>query len=879
MKSGALIIGLDGYATPLTSCVKDAQHFRDALIKLKLVKSAAAELLTLPQVPGAGLADAKTIRDRLYHCYANGSGFGRFFFYFAGHGIYANANASRSRAHSVFVPTECVDWRRDAALLWSFDELRETMERCGPQEQLYFIDACRDLHEDRNPEVGKLGFSGAVTTHARSQAMLFAVSPLGKALGVRDGLGVMTGHLLEALNGQSVAVEYDDDVEQFVISMQSLKRHAEHKIRALLEGEPNWRLRYSLPELRVFGGPASALVTIDPPPQIPLTVHIDPDHEAGDTSIRVLLRGEPINVAWPPLENHGNARLRPHKYRLVAGHRRLPIDPQTVSVDLRDCSDVHFRIRPGTEVGMPVEPPVPGAPNVVVAYKQGANANEPGTIKAAAAESTTTVELERQERPYMLVREYGRLDQRVPAGAYHIRFLLGDRVQSEGAFDVDPGSIVTVTPSLEASLLVHESAGTSGFVSDATFSESVGPMQSGVLQTLLTIIGIKHFDVGEQIFHQFRGVIAPVSPDDFSRRGLALVVALDGDGWPADRRSILEGIDVAISGKPHRLTSLSPGVTGFGRVGIALASCERGRVSVFLSSRQLGGVRLASTSLPDRATIVTVTFRPDGGCEVGQALLAFPDRPDPAVPSHLRNVPYGQFVRAIQLGQMLYRSDELVDHLIAQNDQLFLELMNAKWTDPILTTMAYFARRRVLGSGRLRDPTNSTVQLIETVANNLYQYFSELPDARVVHALAFPGLRTELFEALLADDAVPVLADAAVELAEYARANHLNRHFNVLSVVERIGPGQIWSMTRWEADVEQEQIWSGIRRDAAGEATTASDRTLEEAFQGAIEGAEPTEVHEGVAMAFEAEYELADDGNEPEPTPPRKRTRDDTAAG
>src|SRR5262249_6335769 len=149
------------------------------------------------------------------------------------------------------------------------------------------------------------------------------------------------------LKGQTAAVDYDDDSEKFVVTMESLKRYAEQEIRKLLKGEENWVLRYMLPELRPFGPPASPLVVIDPPPQIALTVHIDPDHEAVDARVRVFLRGEPINVAWPPLQNHRNAPLRPHTYRLTAEHLRLPIDPPTVRVDLRQNNEVLFRIRAG----------------------------------------------------------------------------------------------------------------------------------------------------------------------------------------------------------------------------------------------------------------------------------------------------------------------------------------------------------------------------------------------------------------------------------------------------------------------------------------------------------------------------------------------------
>jgi hypothetical protein len=798
-KARALIIGLDGYAgeSALTSAVRDAVQFRECLIERKLIEAQDAELLTLPVIAGASPATSRAIRDRLYHYYANGDQIDRFFFFFAGHGILANANASHTRTQTILVPTECEDFRRDAAYLWPFEELRETMERCGPREQFYIIDACRDLVEDRNPDVGKLGFSGAATTYARSQSVLFAVSPLGSARSTRNGLGVMTGHVIDALRNDRLALDHDDELGKFVITVQSVKHYVEAEIRASLQNEPGWRLRYQLPELRSFGPSASPWIIVEPPPEVPLTVHVDPDRVAAEARISVCLRGSLVQVAWPPLANHEPALLVPQRYTLKAQHESLYIQPTEWNVDLRRRNEVHFSIQPGPARGP--EDASPGAPQVREAQPMPHVAA--GTVRAVAVEAATTIELEGQLPPYHRVRRQRRLEEAVPPGTYRVCFRLGDRVQSETVIEVLPAMLVEVRPSLESSPLLHEALGTARFVETAQFSETIGPMQSGVLQTLLTMVGIKHVDVADQVFHQLTDLVRARAPDDYDRRPIVVVIALDGTAWRDPPGVMLRRIRCDFEdargtrSSTTQLDALASGDAGYGRIAVAVARAPGPSFSIIVSSPDVGTVRLAAASLEDRATVVTIIFHPDGDVDIGQTILGFPGEHD----SHTPVARYGTLLRTLQLAQLLYRGNELIDHMVSENDVLFRELMFAKWTDPVVTVMAFFARRRAIAGGTLNDPGNLTVQLAHTVAQNLFAHFGSLPDSRIVYALTFPDQREQILDELLDANALPVLADAAVELA--ARARETRRPAAVTSIVERLLPGQIWCMRREAAPI------------------------------------------------------------------------------
>jgi len=790
----ALIIGLDGYAqeAALTSAIRDATQFRDALIQRKLVDARDVELLTLPVTTGASPATAKAIRDRLYHYYANGDQIDRFYFFYAGHGILANANASRTRTHTVLVPTECEDFRRDAAYLWPFDELRETLERCGPREQFYIIDACRDLVEGRNPDVGTLGFSGATGSYARSQSVLFSVSPLGTAKSTKHGLGVMTGHLLDALRSDRIALDYDDEQDRFAITIQSLKRYAEARIRASLDNEPSWTLRYQLPELRSFGPSASSLVVVESPPAVPLAVHIEPELGAAEAHISVSLRGSPVQAGWPPLANHQQAMLGPQKYTLTAQHRSLKIDPAVMTIDLRQTEEAHFLVQPGEPRDASAGPAAPQIHEV-----RDPRGLVTGTIKAVAVEPATVIELEGQSPPYLRLSRPGYLEQDVGAGTYRVRFRLGAIVQSEAELEISPGTISEVRPPLEASLLLYEILGTDNFVESATFSETIGPMQSGVLQTLLAMIAIKHFDVAGRVFHQLTNLIRPQPPERYRRRPVAVVIAVDGAGWIEQPDAILRGVACDIyddHSSPGRQTTpvvpLDAGSAGYARIGIAITAPVSRSFPIVVRSPVLGVTRVVAASLDDRATVVTLIFHADGRVDAGQSILRFPGDPIPDAPS----VPFGRLVRDLQLAQLLYRSHELIEHMLRSDDAVFRALRDATWIDPVATAMACFARRRAIADGLSTGAQHATIQLDHRAAQHLRIRFGTVPDCQIAYALAFPHERTQVLDELLDANAVPIVADAAVELA--ARARETGRTAAVITAVETMTPGQVWCLRR-----------------------------------------------------------------------------------
>jgi len=211
MQTAAIIVGIDHYATkPLTSAVNDALAFRDALIAHQIVDPQGIVLLTTDQPPDLQ-PTRDNIVDKLHEFFEHGDSLQRLIFFFAGHGILTFTDAARGRTRTVLIPTDLKDLSAQGNRLIDLNEVLDFMRRAGPQEQIFIIDACRDLAWDKHPSVGLLGWTARDSgTGERAQATLYAVSEKGQALGQQNGMGVMSTHLIDGLKGNGIAKVFDD---------------------------------------------------------------------------------------------------------------------------------------------------------------------------------------------------------------------------------------------------------------------------------------------------------------------------------------------------------------------------------------------------------------------------------------------------------------------------------------------------------------------------------------------------------------------------------------------------------------------------------------------------------------------------------------------
>lgn len=850
MPSRAIIVGIDGYAErPLSSAVNDALAFRRKLLELKLVAEGDVQLFTWPLGEGAQPAKSGEIVDALYDVYTAGDGIDRFFFYYAGHGLLAYTDAARSSVHTALMPADVADLKRHGRLLIDFSDLLDRMSLAGPPEQLYFVDACRDLPYEHHPDVGRLGWTAAETGSARAQSALFAVAPLGTALGEAAGLGVFTRHLLDALDGKGVALEYDQAGDAYVVTMESLHAYTRDAVSEQLKGEPAYKLKYQLPDLAPRGPACKPLRTFQQVEPRPLTIHIDPDSAAAGTSVRISVGRLPLaEFCFPPRANHETVRLPPNHYLVTAESESRTVQPDRAVVDVRKVSETTIRVGApagGTAVVLSDAAPLPSRVSVTAAVPdlfksvrepslirfghrgrlpprelerapdRGGPAHDPeraGRIHALAAEPQVTIEVEQLGPPYERWHGSLEVDVEVRPGAYRVRYRLGPEVFSEADVLVEEGGVAEVRPTAAISPLLREALGVGDALPDAEWvSESIGPMQAGILETTLVIVGIKPFDPVGDLFTRFAALVPPRDPAEFGGQPLSIVVAVDCDGWPQPAPEVLRGIRCRVAPRlagldAARAVPVEPlpaahlrdaGAAsgqgpGFERVGTLVTRPPGGSFFVRFESPIIGEIEVAVAALPRRATVLMVLLRPDGSVRLSQNLLRLPGvhYPDEPVPHH---IPFGKVLRQLQVGQMLFQGGELIspdgprmapgDWNQGQQAAFLNEMLYAKWTDPVLSCMAFYAWEHAAGAGMMKE-----------TARNLLRYFGGLPDSRIVHARVHPVEQARVMDGLLASGEVPILAESARLLGRWAE-EHGRDDAPIAEFARRIPSTQVWSVS------------------------------------------------------------------------------------
>jgi hypothetical protein len=854
MRSAAVIVGIDDYATqPLTSGVNDAMAFRRALLDLGLVDESSIYLLTSPVGGGAAAqATKKNITDLMYDFYDEKLVYDRLVFFFAGHGLLAFCDPARSRVRNTLVPVDVKDLNRDGSLLLDLDELKERLRFNGPAEQLYIIDACRDLNYKLYPDVGNLGWAGGRPLGAvRSQACLYAVSPLGQAEGVKGGLGRMTTHVLDALRSETAAVQYDDLEWRWVVSMRSVAEYVKGRIEDAMIGEPLYKKRYMLPQLDDPDPQPRAIRVIDRVPPTPLTVHITPDEAARGTNVTISLKGQALEgYGLPPRRNHETMDdLLPQRYLLEARSSLGVVRPDRAVIDLRTTSEASLVVgisgdevtAARRDVASPATPsygerPVTGsiagnkAGDVWSVEEEGVSRGlgpetpqaDTGVVQASALEPEVAVELRSLDPPPREWSGYQELRAEVPAGPYEVRFRLGQEVFSRAEVYVKPGESVVVKPSVSDSPILREALewGGSSAPDSTVVSESLGAIQAGVLETILPLIGIKAFDQSNEFLRRFQGLLEPVDPAALGLRSLSVVVAVDGDGWGEGASGVLAGIRVSLPagtaadvptanhGDPGRagmmqlrplaastLNRLAPGREGFGleRIGVAILPVSSSSFFIEFESPHLGHFSLASASLPKRATVVTIMLRPDGTLDIGQNLLRYPGTSATYADELVSDISYARMVRELQMGQQLYKSGELFRQTTERGSGRFTGLFYAKWTDPVLSCMACRAWLKALGDKPAPLTVANGPPIVRETTNNLMRYFGDLPDSRVLHGLLHQDERKADFTSLIDRRQTPILAENARELARYGEERRLDVAW--LTELARKAPfDQVWSV-------------------------------------------------------------------------------------
>lgn len=815
VSAAAVVIGVGSYPTrPLPGAVADAVAFRDLLVELGLVDAEHVSLHTEPVRPDGQRADSSTIKRALKKLYDDGCAVDRFYFFFAGHGLLAPVDAARAVRHTAIAPSDVSSLEDDSDRLIDVDDLFDRFSAAGPREQFFFIDACRDdVFADSPGNVPRIAWPVSPNPCAgpNQQGLVYAVSPGAKAE-ERGGAGVFTSYLLDGLRGSGQGLDWSYDDQTYVVTVQSVHAHVLACVRAMVQNLPFWKQRYMEPQLVVKQNRLSAMRVVADPPQAGLTVTIEPVEAEAYTNVGLALLGEPLlKPSWPPQRSGELVEVSRHRYKVMVAVDPMygvpSVEPPTI--DARVQSTVLVRLGPPVLAA----PPKPGpGPAIVTEVRQ--QPAPTAYLHAVSLEPAATIEIDGTDPPYQHLRGGPELQANLQPGHYRVGFSVGDELFSTDTIELGRSDVVEVRPTPPVSPLVHDMLVGQASAEAFEVAEEIGPIQAGIVATMLPLVGISAFSPLPEIPHRLRGLLPPHDPANYQDRPLVVVLAADGDGWGSSvpqllRETHCRAVDADGNAVEVALGPLNGPVHQVGRVVAGFHSAPAGSFTLRLTSRHFGEVRLAAASLPHRATVVTLAVRSDGLLDVTQNVLRFPGRTyDEPVPI----IPYSRMLRELQVGKQLYASGELIERSNHANLMLLRDFLHAKWTDPVLGCMAYYAWWDAQEAG-LPEALGVASSNLQITAHNLYHYFGGLLDAQIIAARELPALGEKLLPALVQTRNAPILARSAMELADLAV--QLGHHqAPIIELARSLGPGAVWTLA-W--DVSSVDATAGVpARASAG---------------------------------------------------------------
>lgn len=195
----AILIGVDGYSfRPLTSAVNDAMAMREALtgrskpgLNPIFDDSEITVLATpLPGVsapPGTEIATRNAVLGALKPQYDSNDPADFLMVYFAGHGL---AVSPDGRVRETLILPSDVTGPEDGRNMIPLTQLLQLFSERGPLQQLWIIDACRDMPYQKRPRAYEIEWTEEPPQSQRAQVAVFAVAQGGEALSESGGQGI-----------------------------------------------------------------------------------------------------------------------------------------------------------------------------------------------------------------------------------------------------------------------------------------------------------------------------------------------------------------------------------------------------------------------------------------------------------------------------------------------------------------------------------------------------------------------------------------------------------------------------------------------------------------------------------------------------------------
>lgn len=805
----AILIGVDAYGfRPLTSAVNDAVAMREALVgrstppQQPILDDTEITLLATPQVGvSVNSRTAPATRDEILSAlrphYDTTDPAAFLLVYFAGHGLTASPDG---RVRETLILPSDVTGPEDGRNMISINQLLNLFAERGPLQQLWIIDACRDMPYQRRPRGYDIEWQEQPAQGPRAQVSIFAVAQGGEALSESGGQGRFTTHLLAGLAGKGSAADYLPG-RGYCVTAQSLHEYARRRVNEALEGYDDWTRTIQMPQI------SQSNSTVDPlrdlprplPRKFAVTVRPPEAEPAVDLALEVQF-GLPVG-GWPP---EALPRIYELRATLKPGMDQLWGEPAPglVAVDLREEDGATVSVPPRiSQPPFPASQPQPAQPTTgergiarAVTVTQQAGfvhrfMDQRATLTVVATDAGARVRLQRAESPWDELEEQPNTPISLESGVWNVMVVLGDQTISATRVVLSAGekrttrAVAQITPATAA--LLPPIQGAVATPETVMPSETIGPMQGAILPTLLPLFALKLYDTGNIILHQFEDRHIPtVSTDEIpsGEMPLAVAICIEGTRRP-DGPTRVEGAELKWIGADSRISLFA----GWKRE-------SRDTITIDIGSRR---VSVAAPGIHGGVTVVAGTSWPDGRLDFSVANFRLPVgtlwAPNPSP-----YVTVGEISRALALAAPLFRAG--ADLWFARDWELN-DLADAKWLDPVLGVLAFHIHDHRLASkvSQISFPlVEDSRSVREIIRRNLGNYFRDLPDSRIVAALNLdPELRRAALMELLEDPDLgqPVVTASLAHIAQAATEAGLDDHWAV-DRFARINPGQVFNVVR-----------------------------------------------------------------------------------
>lgn len=835
MASFAIVIGIDSYANPewnLAGAVKDAVSFATWALESGGVEPANLRLLlgtTDPKPTDLPYEEAtrRSIVTAVQE-FQNGRGAGgeKLYFYYGGHGLSGPGAAKGLAQEPVLIPPDVTSIQTDGALLIGFSEIIPLLNGVQPQQQFFFVDACRDFGlEDFQAGLGRAVGpwmpSGADGGSMSAQFMLYATAPGKRAFEQNAlGRGVFCTALLEGLRGKPTAVVWSDRNMRYEVRFTTLVEHVRAVVRKNIQLAlpKDWTRYVQVPEPWTAREPDAVLAGFEPDKvtRVPIRVRVSPSGARATCQVSQLAyvpgagQDHLILAKGPPAQATSVFDVLPGVYSFQARADSYATYREPCSAYEAKVIEMKLQPEPEPPTGPELEPE-PELESFGVDFDSDggdgrpADRGEPdvgpttGGLTVVCDDPTAIIVVWDSEREVKAHRKGTVFLGNLLPGFYQIRMITVEGTTVERLVEVMAGPPTEVRMDAPGPRLGRDQMkmlGGLGIVSQAGYihpSEHLDGFADARLASLLSLAAFaaQWPELGDLQRLRAFGVRSMADVPS-GRAGLTLLVGASGehpvpdvswDSWlGASEYVALAGGEPIGQGRFDRLT-------GFPAASQAVLELAPGPLVVELRLPGLAATRYALTALPGRVTVLVAVAEDDGEVEVQQYMLPLrnSDQPYPAMAS-------SNDIRRLDVAQRYYSSGEL-----AENVEMLSDLLYGKWVDPLLGCLAGYALVRAGQAERFAgypEPHADPDRIEPSAMQNMLKFFGGLPDSHVLAALCEPERRDEHF-ANAARIGLPVFAEGLRHL--YAWYQERGEAFEHPVRVEpsALLPGSPW--TAWVA--------------------------------------------------------------------------------